>query len=249
MRRAFWTLGLGGLLALAAGCGSQTGSNPSGQAGSAIAPSATVSFPTDPALATGDPGLATAALDTLPQGSLPDSLIAKTDPLRRLPQVRAGRSNPFAALAVNPVVVAAPSVSPAARVPAAPQVLPTIVGGAAPNVPSPQSLPNLPNGSLPLIPVATTGALPPAPVVSSSLAQQIRISGAIQVGDRLSIIIEVPDEHTSRSVSVGDYIGNGSVLVKRIEMRSSQEPRVIFEENGVDVVREVGDVSPLMSAL
>ncbi len=263
MRRVIWALSLGGLLSLSVGCGNQVGSDPSGTGSSAIAsspsPISSASFPPDPALAAVNvsgnlpvaPAVtaATAAVNTLPEGTLPESLISKTDPLRRLPQVRAGRSNPFASLAVNPRVVVAPAVASTAA-PAAPQLLqsPRTLTTAAPLPLPPRPLPN---GVLPTVAVAPTGvAIPAAPAVSSSsLARQIRISGAIHVGDRLSIIVEVPNEHTSRPVSVGDYIGNGSVLVKRIEMRGSQEPRVIFEENGVEVVREVGDVSPLLSAL
>jgi len=263
MRRVIWALGVGGLLSLSVGCSNQVGSDPSGTGSSAIAsspsPIASASFPPDPALAAvnvsgnppGAPAVtaATAAVNTLPEGTLPESLISKTDPLRRLPQVRAGRSNPFASLAVNPRVVVAPAVASTA-VPAAPQLLqsPRTLTTAAPLPLPPRALPN---GVLPTVAVAPTGvAIPAAPAVrSSSLARQIRISGAIHVGDRLSIIVEVPNEQTSRPVSVGDYLGNGSVLVKRIEMRGSQEPRVIFEENGVEVVREVGDVSPLLSAL
>ncbi len=253
MRKVAWAVGFSGLLALGAGCGKQVGSNVPGRAGSAIAPTEATNVPLDPALpsaavASSDP---TVGVNSLPQGTVPDSLIVKTDPLRRLPQVQVGRSNPFASLAVNPRVVAMPPMASApGSVPAAPQVLPSPLAAApiAPNLPLP--LQSSPNGSLPAIPVAPTGAVPPMSVAPSpSLAQQIRVSGAIQVGDRLSIIVEVPNEHTSRSVSVGEYIGNGSVLVKRIEMRGSQEPRVVFEENGIDVVREVGDVSPLMSSL
>ena len=263
MRRVIWALGLGGLLSLSVGCSNQIGSDPSGTGSSAIAsspsPISSASFPPDPALAAvnvsgnppGAPAVtaATAAANTLPEGTLPESLISKTDPLRRLPQVRAGRSNPFASLAVNPRVVVAPAVASSA-VPAAPQLLqsPRTLTTAAPLPLPPRALPN---GVLPTVAVAPTGvAIPAAPAaMPSSLARQIRISGAIHVGDRLSIIVEVPNEQTSRPVSVGDYLGNGSVLVKRIEMRGSQEPRVIFEENGVEVVREVGDVSPLLSAL
>lgn len=254
MRRFAWAVGFSGLLALGAGCGKQVGSNVTGGASSAIASNQAANLADEPALRS-DAALSfsdpVAGLNSLPQGTVPDSLIVKTDPLRRLPQVRVGRSNPFASLAVNPTVVAVPTVSSSiGSVPAAPQILPSPVTdtATAPNLPlSPQSLPNSP---LPAIPVAPTGAVSPVPVAPPpSLAQQIRVSGAIQVGDRLSIIVEVPNEHTSRSVSVGDYVGNGSVLVKRIEMRGSQEPRVVFEENGVDVVREVGDVSPLMSSL
>lgn len=263
MRRVIWALGLGGLLSLGVGCSNQVGSDPSGTGSSAIAsspsPSSSANFPPDPALASvnvsgNPPGSpvatpAAAAANTLPEGTLPESLISKTDPLRRLPQVRAGRSNPFASLAVNPRVVVAPA-APSTAAPAAPQLLQS-PRTLTPAVQLPLPSRPLPNGALPTVAVAPTGAAIPAePAIrSSSLARQIRISGAVHVGDRLSIIVEVPNEHTSRPVSVGDYIGNGSVLVKRIEMRGSQEPRVIFEENGVEVVREVGDVSPLLSAL
>lgn len=258
MRRVIWALGLGGLLSLSAGCSRQLGTIPNGQGNLAIAPSPVTNFPPDPALGAvnaplQDPGApATAeAGKPLPEGTLPESLIAKTDPLRRLPQVRAGRSNPFVSLAVSPRVVTTTTVGSPVAVPQPPQLLPSPGTLATAPVQLPLPPRPLPVEPLPTTPVAPTGAgIPSGPVApASSLARQIRISGAMQVGDRLSIIVEVPNEHTSRPVTVGDYISNGSVLVKRIEMRGNQEPRVIFEENGVEVIREVGDVSPLFSAL
>lgn len=258
MRKTIWILALGGLLSLPAGCSNQTGATATGQSSPAIAPSPVANVPPDPTLASANAPLRVPSAPVveenskaLPEGTLPESLISKTDPLRRLPQVRVGRSNPFGSLTVSPRVVTTATVASPVAVPQAPQVLPSLGTLATAPVNLPLPLRSSPNGPLPSIPVPPTGTVrPSAPVpLAASLARQIRISGAMQVGDRLSIIVEVPNEHTSRPVTVGDYIGNGSVLVKRIEMRGNQEPRVIFEENGVEVVREVGDVSPLFSTL
>jgi hypothetical protein len=50
----------------------------------------------------------------------------------------------------------------------------------------------------------------------------------------------VPEETTSRYVQAGQRLANG-VLVKRIEMNQGINPVVILEQNGIEVVRTVGD--------
>ena len=69
--------------------------------------------------------------------------------------------------------------------------------------------------------------LPITPPISA--AQAIEVSGVVQTGNTISIIIKSPDERTSRYVSVGDRLANGRVLVKRVEMGA--EPVVILEQD------------------
>lgn len=74
-------------------------------------------------------------------------------------------------------------------------------------------------------------------------AMAIDISGIIEVECRTQVIIKLPTESFSRYISVGERIGNGKVLVKRVEGQSSLSPTVILEEVGVEVPRKIGDIS------
>jgi Tfp pilus assembly protein PilP len=85
------------------------------------------------------------------------------------------------------------------------------------------------------------------PVPAHRLSEAIEISGVVEVGGKTSVIVQVPNEQTSRYVHVGEYVSNGNVLVKRVEM--GIEPVVILEENGTEVTRYVGSDSPSMGLL
>ncbi|BAU44262.1 hypothetical protein [Leptolyngbya sp. O-77] len=181
-----------------------------------------------------------AADKPLPPGQLAAGLISSTTVPSRLPQVSAGRSDPFASLDATPVVIRQPAIPP---VP--PEDRPIA------EVPQPQSLPELPAlVPVPAAPpaVAVAAAPPVLPVPTAppvSVPQSIQITGALQMGGRYSIIVEVPGEG-SRYASVGDRLAGGTVLIKRVEM-NGQEPRVILEHNGQEIVRTVGDRSTLVS--
>jgi hypothetical protein len=74
-------------------------------------------------------------------------------------------------------------------------------------------------------------------------AMALEISGVIEVDGRTQVIIKLPTESFSRYISVGERIGNGKVLIKRVEGQSSLSPTVILEEVGVEVPRKIGDIS------
>jgi hypothetical protein len=163
----------------------------------------------------------------------PPNLIPATTALQRLPQVNAGRRDPFSPVLGGPVVV---SIAPAQAVqPPSPPLLPAPpsstflppVGVTAQPVPQP------PQVRVPAAPNAPAAA--PAPL---SLARAITINGVVQVGNRVNIIVQVPNEGSSRYVSVGDRLAGGRVLVKRVDMGGG-EPRVVLEQDGVEVVRMV----------
>ncbi|WOB44592.1 hypothetical protein HNI00_16645 [Thermoleptolyngbya oregonensis NK1-22] len=183
-----------------------------------------------------------AATKPLPPGELATGLISSTTVPSRLPQVSAGRSDPFASLGETPVVIRQPAIPP---VP--PEDRPIVA-----ELPQPQVLPELPAlVPVPAVPPAiAVAAAPPAvlPVPAAppvSIPQSIQISGAMEMGGRYSIIVEVPGEG-SRYASVGDRLAGGTVLIKRVEM-NGQEPRVILEHNGQEIVRTVGDRTALLS--
>ncbi|NJO74337.1 MAG: hypothetical protein HC833_11615 [Leptolyngbyaceae cyanobacterium RM1_406_9] len=135
-----------------------------------------------------------------------------------------------------------------ATTPASPAPAATIVPSPAP---SPQittvPLPNQPLPILPSVPVeapGTTVAVNPSTIpvspsaLPTSLAQSIEVSGVIEAGGMVSAIVQVPGEPTSRYVNAGDYLADGSVLVKRIDVAG--EPIVILEQDGIEVIRSVG---------
>ncbi len=81
-------------------------------------------------------------------------------------------------------------------------------------------------------PIATLPTIP-QPII----APTISVSGVIQLGNEPYAIVRSGNE-PERYVKVGDRIGGGSVRVKRIETLAF-EPRVILEENGIEVVRPI----------
>ena len=169
------------------------------------------------------------------------NLIPPTTPGDRLPTVTVGRSEPFSAIADAPIVRRRASV---ATVPSNPE--PLAVVAPAPQittVPLPnQPLPVLPSGSTPTVAPGTTAtANPPngaASISPTNVANAVEINGVVQVGGQVSAIVQVPGEPTSRYVNAGDYLASGSVFVKRIEV--GEEPVVILEQNGIEVIRSVG---------
>lgn len=92
----------------------------------------------------------------------------------------------------------------------------------------------------------TIAALPPLP--SATLANGVQVSGVMIVAGVPQAIVKAPNEETSRYVRVGQRVSNGQVLVKRIEMNNGSDPVVIFEENGVEVARTVGEGTQVSQA-
>lgn len=80
---------------------------------------------------------------------------------------------------------------------------------------------------------------PKEKVVSTKLAQNVLITGLVELGDRIKVILQAPEETSTRYVEIGEYVANGQVLIKRIES-SFPNPTVILEENGIEVSRTVG---------
>lgn len=92
----------------------------------------------------------------------------------------------------------------------------------------------------PLVTPSPIAALPtiPRPV----MAPAVSVSGVIQLGNEPYAIVRSGSE-PERYVKVGDRIAGGSVRVKRIETLAF-EPRVVLEENGIEVFRPItGDSS------
>jgi hypothetical protein len=141
-------------------------------------------------------------------------------------------------LFVPPIISQSSEAQPAAS-------LPPLDGPALPPDEPVASLPPLdgePLVQLPPLPVEIGPALPPAPVEPPSIAETITITGVVQVGDEIQVIVQLPGSSTGRYVTVGDLIANGQVRVKRVEGIQGSNPIVILEEEGVEYARAVGDV-------
>lgn len=167
-------------------------------------------------------------------------LIPSTSPDQRRTTIIQGRQDPFALIAVQPTV----NVKPAPPKPPSVSTTPrqSVPSGSTKSTKSTTSTTskNLPNG----IKSPTSGipSLPPkAP--EPELAKAVEITGVIDIGGVPQIIVKAPDEQFSRYVQPGQYLSNGQVLVKRIEMNQGSTPVVVLEELGMEVYKEVGQAS------
>ncbi len=224
-----------------------------------IDPLATVA---DGDTATGEPSAAAAfaepTVESQPTVVAAPDLIRSTDPDARTRQINRNRVDPFASLPIPPApdLVVVPAVAAAgnsgvfssggggssgstasasrttsgtASGSAARSSVPAIRIATAPLPPPVRMQPN----SAPLVnPIAALPAIP-RPVI----APTISVSGVIQMGNEPYAIVRMGSE-PERYVRVGDRLAGGSVRVKRIETLAF-EPRVILEENGIEVARPI----------
>ncbi|PSR18643.1 hypothetical protein C8255_06415 [filamentous cyanobacterium CCP3] len=188
------------------------------------------------------------------------SLLRSTSSQARVEAVAAGRPDPFASVVLPGPKASRPTPAAAALTPVpaavASQGLPAVAVATTQSLPPlPQApaqsvtLPNLPApflaGSVPPIPtdiaVAPTGS--PA---FQNLVDQVVVSGVVQVGSGVSVIVTEPGSTVSRRVSQGDMLAGGRIRVKSVDM-SGQEPVVVLTYDGQDYTRTVG--APMVSSL
>ncbi|MBF2049782.1 MAG: hypothetical protein EDM05_028045 [Leptolyngbya sp. IPPAS B-1204] len=185
-----------------------------------------------------------------PRGILPPDLISSTDPNQRVQQVQGDRSDPFALLPTTPSVQLAEGAAPPTQTTAPTAPAPTATGGTQPQTRQTAQAPRpvrtgggsqaRPANRTPAKPAPTSpiAAAPPRP--QPVLARAVEVTGVVQIGDQVYAIVNAPNEPTSRYVQPGQRLAGGQVLVRRIEMNRA-EPVVILEQNGVEVVRAVGE--------
>jgi len=76
----------------------------------------------------------------------------------------------------------------------------------------------------------------------AELAENVLVTGLIEFGDRIKLIVQAPEETSTRYVEIGQYLSNGQILVKRLEP-GFPSPTVILEENGIEVAKVVGQLA------
>lgn len=150
----------------------------------------------------------------------------KVVPPPRLPVIKKPTRN----LAVARVPIAKNSTNPTIKQPPKNPVKPKITQPTIKQV-TPKLQPSVIPGT------TLVGVLPP--VQQPEAAQAVTVTGVMLIGREPKAIIKVPDE-PSRYVQAGQRLSSG-VLVKRIEMNQGINPVVILEQNGIEVVRAVGD--------
>jgi len=195
------------------------------------------------------------------------ALIQPTNPNERLRAIKSGRADPFAALVPagsgsqaaggggsSGTAGSASSSGTGASTAASPTTTNTITirtgGSGQPTRGGSSSSPNQlvsgsdsggsdqsTSGSQPAGLSPSVPSLPPLP--QPELAQGVQVTGIAFVNGVPRAIVKAPDETVSRSVSAGDRLSNGQILVKRIET-SGAEPVVILEQYGTEVAVGVG---------
>lgn len=135
-------------------------------------------------------------------------------------------------------------------------------GAAAAEAPAPEEPPGPP---LPALPMQTVDPLPDLPFESAATprfapeptpvpqvpqtpppptadtAEAIEVSGVLQIGNEIQVILRVPNAVNSQYVRLGQNVAGGRVVVRRVENLATGSPVVILEENGIEVARAVGE--------
>ncbi len=245
MKKSWWLISIAGILCFAVGfsCSHHRVSQSPDPSPASLADSTAQSQPSVNKSVFSEPSVTTAsgAIRPIPV----PNLIPPTASAQRIPQVQAGRSDPFASLDYTPTVIEVESSKVSS--PAAISVAPISV---TPPVVKPQPIAIAPPATIPLSPPTRLLVPPVNPPIRQmppkSAAASIEISGVVQVGGKTNVIVKDPSEQTSRYAAVGERLANGKVLIKRIEM--GLEPLVILEQGGHEIVRSIG-TSALVGAL
>ena len=181
--------------------------------------------------------------ESTPVGNVPLDLITSTDPEERIRLVERDRPDPFDILRTTPIVEVPEEVlnPPAEPTPAAPSPATPSPATPSPSEPSPAEPDPPGDGELAPIPELVPFVPPPPP--EPNTARAVTVTGVVQIGAVPYAIVNAPNEPHSRYVRSGQFLSNGQVLVKRINMSPGVvDPVVILEEFGIEVARQVGSV-------
>lgn len=150
------------------------------------------------------------------------SLIPATNPDARVRSVTSGRQDPFSAINVRPQIEIEEDESATDNV----QLPPRVTSTPTFEPPDDDDFFESP---------------PEDEFFEPTLAREVVVTGVVKVDGRDKIIVNAPEESSSRYVEVGQYISNGQILVKSIDFNNFPAPVVIFEQFGVEVAKEVGE--------
>ncbi len=152
-------------------------------------------------------------------------LIPATDPDQKRAEINRGRSDPFAPFPLQPNITITAEEKPPAGTPAA-------TAAAPPSA----SVGNRPTPRRPIV-----KAPPPPPQPTE--AEEVQVSGIVQLPTTAMAIVKAPGEATERRVIPGSTLSNGLILVKAIDT-NPDNPYIVLEQYGRTITRRLGDGVP-----
>ena len=150
-------------------------------------------------------------------------LIPATDPDQKRAEINRGRSDPFAPFPLQPNITITVAEEPPAETPAA-------------TAPASASVGNPPTPGRPIV-----KAPPPPPQPTE--AEEVQVSGIVQLPTTAMAIVKAPGEATERRVIPGSTLSNGLILVKAIDT-NPDNPYIVLEQYGRTITRRLGDGVP-----
>ncbi|NCS78525.1 MAG: hypothetical protein GPJ17_15415 [Microcystis aeruginosa K13-07] len=159
-------------------------------------------------------------------------LIPATDPDQKRAEINRGRRDPFAPFPLQPNITITveeepPTGTPAATAAAAGGNRPTPAAAAGGNRPTPGG------------PIVKAPPPPPQPTE----AEEVQVSGIVQLPSTPMAIVKAPGEATERRVIPGSTLSNGLILVKAIDT-NPDNPYIVLEQYGRTITRRLGDGVP-----
>jgi hypothetical protein len=82
---------------------------------------------------------------------------------------------------------------------------------------------------------------PPPPQLTE--AEEVQVSGIVQLPSTPMAIVKAPGEATERRVIPGSTLSNGLILVKAIDT-NPDNPYIVLEQYGQTITRRLGDDVP-----
>ncbi|MCA2700273.1 MAG: hypothetical protein IM500_07465 [Microcystis sp. M179S2] len=152
-------------------------------------------------------------------------LIPATDPDQKRAEINRGRRDPFAPFPLQPNITITAAEKPPAGTPAA-------TAAAPPSA----SVGNRPTPRRPIV-----KAPPPPPPPTE--AEEVQVSGIVQLPTTAMAIVKAPGEATERRVIPGSTLSNGLILVKAIDT-NPDNPYIVLEQYGRTITRRLGDGVP-----
>ncbi|TRU88321.1 MAG: hypothetical protein EWV76_09250 [Microcystis novacekii Mn_MB_F_20050700_S1] len=157
-------------------------------------------------------------------------LIPATDPEQKRAAINRSRrdrdsKDPFAPFPLQPNITITVAEEPPAGTPAA----------TAPGA-TPAAMGNPPTPGRPIV-----KAPPPPPQPTE--AEEVQVSGIVQLPTTAMAIVKAPREATERRVTPGSTLSNGLILVKAIDT-NPDNPYIVLEQYGRTITRRLGDGVP-----
>lgn len=179
-------------------------------------------------------------------------LTRPTNPDERLRVVKSGRSDPFAEIVPSFV----PDNSPPRTVPSnsgsqgRPPSTVTVpkTGSSTPSTSKPSASSTKPGTTSSKAPSKTPSKIVLPTLPKPEVAQGVKVTGVLNLGNQPRAIIKAPGEKATRTVGVGERIANGKVLVKAIILSNPAAPVVVLEQSGMEVRVGVGQQPVALAA-